>query len=243
MNGFATKPIDLEALLVEIARVLGIQTASTKAGADDRADEPVIDMKRALALWRTRERVERGMQRLLDENAGLTQELDRLAGLSARDGLRALAHRVRGVAANLGAVQLASTLAGLEDAATTEAPLALTARIAEVGGALSALRSEVAGWQGSVERPVAKEAAARCDTQAVLHHADTLLKALERGEFDDLTLARLLAAVGGHSASTLLGPLAEAIENFDGALAMTHLHTLIARMQAMDATRLHEAEA
>jgi hypothetical protein len=140
-------------------------------------------------------------------------------------------------------VQLAATLAGLEDAATTEAPLALTARIAEVGGALSALRSEVAGWQGSAERPVAKEAAARCDTQAVLHHADTLLKALERGEFDDLTLARLLAAVGGHSASTLLGPLAEAIENFDGALAMTHLRTLIARMQAMDATRLHEAEA
>lgn len=243
MNGFATKPIDLEALLVEIARVLGIQTASTKAGADDRADDPVIDMKRALALWRTRERVERGMQRLLDENAGLTQELDRLAALSARDGLRALAHRVRGVAANLGAVQLAATLAGLEDAATTEAPLALTARIAEVGGALSALRSEVAGWQGSVERPVAKEAAARCDTQAVLHHADMLLKALERGEFDDLTLARLLAAVGGHSASTLLGPLAEAIENFDGALAMTHLRTLIARMQAMDATRLLEAEA
>ncbi|MBC7208334.1 MAG: Hpt domain-containing protein, partial [Methyloversatilis sp.] len=214
-----------------------------KVGVDERADDPVIDMKRALALWRTRERVERGMRRLLDDNTGLTQELDRLAALSSRDGLRALAHRVRGVAANLGAVQLAATLAGLEDAAATELPLSLTTRIAEVGGALSALRSEVAGWHGAVEQPVAKEAEAPCDAQVVLRYADTLLKALERGEFDDLTLARLLAAVGSHSASALLGPLADAIENFDGALAMTHLRALIARMQAMDATRLHEAEA
>jgi len=243
MNGFATKPIDLEALYAETARVLGLRTAVTEDRADVRTEDPVIDMRRALALWRTHERVERGIQRLLDENAGLTQELDRLAALPARDGLRALTHRVRGVAANLGAVQLAATLGGLEDAATTEQPLALSARIADVGAALSALGSEVAGWRVVAERPVAKTTEAGCDVQAILHHADALLKALERGEFDDLTLARLLSAVGSHSASALLGPLAEAIENFDGPLAMTHLRTLIVGMQATDTPLMHETEA
>lgn len=136
MNGFATKPIDLEALYAETARVLGLRTAVTADSADVRTEDPVIDMKRALALWRTHERVERGVRRLLEENAGLPQELDRLAALPARDELRALTHRVRGVAANLGAVRLAAALAGLEDAAAAEHPPALSARIADVARAV-----------------------------------------------------------------------------------------------------------
>jgi PAS domain S-box-containing protein len=243
MNGFATKPIDLEALRSEIACVLGLRTGSTDARADVPVDDPVIDMKRALALWRTRERVERGMQRLLDENDGLTQELDRSARLPSRDGLRALAHRVRGAAANLGAAQLAATLAGLEHAAGTESQGSLISRVGEVGRALSALRSAIAGWRGEAEGPSAKEATTCWDPSVALRHAAALLLALERGEFDDLTLARLLAAVGSHSAGTPLGPLVEAIENFDGTLAMAHLRTLIDNIQAIDDATPHEAQS
>ncbi|HEY9192190.1 MAG TPA: ATP-binding protein, partial [Methyloversatilis sp.] len=228
MDGFAAKPIELDNLYPEIARVLGHATAPAVATVVAVPAEPVLDKARAMSIWRDETRVLNVFNRLIGDMADLSGTLTALAEAGARADMIALAHRFRGVSANVGATQLARRLGALEtalagdEACTAQAPL-----IEDVAHALDALRQEVARMQA--DRPEAEPAAVApsFDVEATLRHARTLLAALGRGEINEASLALLQDTVGRHDARRLLSGVSQAMDNFDLERAAAELEQLI----------------
>jgi hypothetical protein len=228
MDGFAAKPIELDNLYPEIARVLGHAPDPEAATVVAVPAEPVLDKARAMSIWRDEARVLNVFNRLIGDMDDLPGTLATLAEAGSHADMIALAHRFRGVSANVGASQLARRLAALESglvAATADAPV--VPLIEDVAHALNALRQEVARMAPA--QPVAEPAtgAPSFDAGATLRHARTLLSALGRGEIDEATLALLQDTVGRHDARRLLSGVSQAIDNFDLERAAIELERLI----------------
>ncbi|WP_159877322.1 PAS domain S-box protein [Aquitalea denitrificans] len=112
MNGFAIKPLDMATLRQEIARVIGLAPAD-KAASDtgDRA-LLLIDWAAATERWGDKARLSERIRRFLQDYQPLP---DRLLQADS-DSCRQHAHRLRGLAANLGLMQLQALAATVETA-------------------------------------------------------------------------------------------------------------------------------
>ena len=210
MNGFATKPVDPPALLAEMARVLGLAQAAV-AGEDAAAQD--IDLDAAIALWGSQHKVQARWRRLLADYHDVAAQL----AAQPAEARAALAHRLRGAAANLGLRRVAAAAAALEHGDGDIARLA--------DGLTAALQAVAAALPGALDTDVAPAT----DTPAALLHAqeaaallDKLQQACEHGELDDASLAAL-QAVWPHP---LLPALQQALDEFDFDAALQALAQL-----------------
>jgi PAS domain S-box-containing protein len=229
MDGFASKPVDWYALSHEIARVLGLQPVGATVAAPKGAGPQVLNRAAGEQRWGgNADEHQRALYRFDTDHAQGTGQLEALLQAGDGDALQAQAHRVRGVAANLGLERLAATLADIEKGAANggHAGLApLVARYAaDLEAALEAVRSR--------PRPEAQAAqdampAAGLDHAVVRLAADALQASLARGALDDAALASLSQALQGHVPPATLAPLQMAIDDFDFTLAGTRLATLL----------------
>jgi HPt (histidine-containing phosphotransfer) domain-containing protein len=157
------------------------------------------------------------------------------AGGDAQE-LRMLAHKARGVAANLGLEQLSDALAALELLAggadgSSPAPgeprlqAALDQMAGIVAAALAALR---AGTQPAPEAPAAPAQDSRVDLGRARRAGAALLQALARGALDDAALAALAAALAGHPAAARVDQVQSALADFDFDLAQQQLEAALA---------------
>ncbi|MES2261082.1 MAG: MHYT domain-containing protein [Pseudomonadota bacterium] len=136
MDGFASKPVDWPALSHEIARVLGLSDATAPAPASD-AGRRVLHRAAGLQRWDGKlEAYQGALHRFADAYGDGVQRLSVLHRAGDGPAMQALAHRMRGVAANLGLEQLARTLAELEDACAGADMAEVTAK-AEVAVAVA----------------------------------------------------------------------------------------------------------
>jgi PAS domain S-box-containing protein len=117
MDGFASKPVEMERLVAEIGRVTGLSRVGPPAPAPDRADGPrpdavaadggaapaadAIDWAQGLALWGRRATMARAIARFLGEHADAPDRLRRMLSPGDADVARALVHRMHGASANL----------------------------------------------------------------------------------------------------------------------------------------------
>ncbi|WP_342632560.1 ATP-binding protein [Marinobacter alkaliphilus] len=112
MDGFAIKPIDLPELTREIARVMGMEAY----GAVNQRDTTyigVVDDSVVSQLWPNAITHQKAVAHFLQSDDNQPLRLRQQAKLA---DAAALAHRLRGVAGNLGLKPLASILGGLESA-------------------------------------------------------------------------------------------------------------------------------
>ncbi|MDN2708091.1 PAS domain S-box protein [Janthinobacterium sp. SUN118] len=228
MDGFATKPVEWQALSHEIARVLGLDADPADAGAGPAAPagRRVLHHAGALQRWAGNESAYRGaLLRFASEHPRLPPAL--LAAIEAGSPapILALSHKLRGVAANLGLEQLAASLATLEQLCATSGPAPAQQRDETVGALLTQWPAALAAI-ARLAPPAAKaEALHASDLPAVRQAAGTLLQALRRGELDDAAQARLQQAMGAQAAR--LAPLVHAIDDFDFSLAQSLLHDVL----------------
>ncbi len=243
MDGFASKPVDWYALSHEIARVLGLETAAAIAAVKTSSLQ-VLNRAGAVQRWGgNEEALKAALCRFSAEHAGCATALAALCGAGDFVGLQAHAHRVRGVAANLGFEQLTALLGEIEQGA---ARCAAGADAASVTAALASLAPQVSLALGAVgrcaETPAPCEAlAAPLDRAAVDAAAGALQRSLARGALDDAALAHLGKALQGHVPPAALAPLQMALDDFDFALAASRLATLLARVSTTESQELsHE---
>jgi len=142
-----------------------------------------------------------------------------------------LAHKVRGVAANVGLEQLSDALSRLEQATNAvptderAAATALDASTAALGEALAAIRS------GSPQQPTAPdEAEAAYDLTRARRAGGVLLQALRRGALDDAALAGLAAALAGHPVAPRVAQIQGAIGDFEFDSALEQLEGVMATL-------------
>lgn len=230
MDGFATKPVEWQALSQEIARVLGLAAEAGDDGGEPAAPAGgrVLHHAGALQRWAGNDSAyHAALARFAREHPRLPPAL--LAAIEARDHAALLpqSHQLRGVAANLGLEQLAASLAALEQCCAGPAPAPATAQ--QLDETLGALLTQWPAAVAAIARlaPTALPAAtaAAFDAPAARQAASSLLHALRRGELDDAAQAQLQHAMGAQADA--LAPLQHAIDDFDFPLAQSLLHDLL----------------
>ncbi|MBB3119674.1 MHYT domain-containing protein [Pseudoduganella violacea] len=230
MDGFASKPVDWTALSHEIARVLGMKEADQPA-APAAAGRRLLNHGAGLARWGgDAAAYHTALARFAAGHAGAADALDALLRQGDLPAVQALAHKVRGVAANLGLEQLAATLARLEqEAGQADAVVALLPLAA---AQLATTLAAIGASQAESEALPAVPAEVPVTTPALLELRQTaaaLDKALARGALDDAALAQLGLALQDHAASTTLAKLQAALDDFDFALARQLLQEILAQ--------------
>src|SRR5690606_30686269 len=120
MDGFATKPVDLPQLLAEIARVTGHTVANAPVTPEQATsdflpfDPEVVDQKRALQRWGHKEAYGQALHKFVREKRRWLQDpaWEQAPGRPA--DCSAEAHRLKGVASNLGLSMLAAVCEQVE---------------------------------------------------------------------------------------------------------------------------------
>lgn len=108
MDGFAVKPINLPQLSHEIATVLGIESRPRKTAAT--ADQTtLVNHQLVQQLWQDTARHQAAAARFLNDPGNHPQALQQ-----STDDPMAAAHKLRGIAGNLGFTHLANALAEIE---------------------------------------------------------------------------------------------------------------------------------
>jgi CheY-like chemotaxis protein len=220
MDGFASKPIDLYELTAEIARVLGLKIHPPMAAGPASDELRALDRTRGLACWAgEREAYHRGLRRFAAEQADAAKVLHVMHGARDHAGLRALAHRVKGLAANLGLQRVAAVLDQIERAVTSHQDDGLADLLSQASGqlegALQAIRKEI----GPDAPASASQPARPIDINRLRNLGAGLMSSLGRGALDDKALAEFTAMLGGHVDAARLAELCDSIEdfNFDSA--------------------------
>ena len=226
MEGFASKPVERLRLLQEMARVLGLPGAPSAgaplpaalaatapvlppplplslaplASLPLAAPAPPIDWQRGLRAWGQPQALRQAIDRFLPDAWGLVAELQASGRASDWPRLTAVAHRLRGAAANLALVRLQAAAEGLERAAqSADAELARDA-LAAIAPALESVRE-------ALPPPAPEGATTACAPQAdparIAEAIDALEHSLARFEIAEAPLAQLLTALRGPDAQRL----------------------------------------
>ncbi|SFD73749.1 MHYT domain-containing protein [Massilia yuzhufengensis] len=233
MDGFATKPVDWFTLSHEIARVLGLdQQQADKDGVQIPGPaREVLNRRAGLHRWADKADVyAEALDHFGRQYGDLATTLQLHAAGGSHQELRMLAHKVRGVAANVGLEQLSDALSKLEQATNTvptderEAASALGASTAALGEALAAIRA------GSVTPTLAPEVLGAFDLARARRAGGVLLEALRRGALDDAALAGLAAALAGHPVAPRVAQVQGSIGDFEFDLALQQLEAVMATL-------------
>ncbi|WP_426071333.1 PAS domain S-box protein [Janthinobacterium sp. DSP2-3-3] len=234
MNGFASKPLEMHKLTVEIARLLDIAVAMPPpaAGAATRATAGQVNWQRGIALWGGRETLQRAIARFVQANgdcaAMLAAELERGGSSVAAH----LLHRIKGAAGNLCLVQVESLLGRIEQAIARQLPA--TELLVQLAAAFMALAGEL---EAATEAPPAQanatpDAAAPLDAPAFGALLRQAIASLEGGQLDDALMAQITAMLAPHGQQQRLQALASAIDDFEFARAVGVLRQLLAWLEA-----------
>ena len=233
MDGFAGKPLEPARLFLEMARVLGLpvgapalQPVPPPAGpAIAPSAQASIDWERGSRLWKQRALLCSAIARFASEHASTAAALQEQLAQGHLDGVRALAHRLRGAAGNLALPRLQRLAQRIEEAALAQDAAALSALVAVMPAALQAVVQALPGdATAAVQAPGAAQHAPLTPAQRTQAHAaaQALEQALARSELTQEPLDRL----GQLLPAAALGPLLEAIDCFDFDQARAQLQQL-----------------
>jgi HPt (histidine-containing phosphotransfer) domain-containing protein len=240
MDGFASKPIDWFALSHEIARVLGL--GSARQDLELPAQELMLLNRQAgLRRWSGKEDAYlEALAHFETQHAGVALLLSAQAAQADYRAMRMLAHRVRGVAANLGLELLADALGKLEalvDGDSGKLYPGTADTLQDSLARLCVLLDDVlAGIRAAQPLPAAKPARAvrpGVDLERAGRAGKVLRDALRRGGLDDAASAGLAAALAGHPLATRAAQVHAAIADFDFELALQQLDAVLGAIDDM----------
>ncbi|WP_231993178.1 MHYT domain-containing protein [Mitsuaria sp. 7] len=246
MDGFAVKPVEPARLFAEIARVLGLTPGRSPASAgpvpatrhsnDARiadASRGPLDWQQGLRLWGSVTAWQRGLRRFAEEQREGVARLHQLTHTRQWIEMRGLVHRWRGVAGSLAMpgllaaaqpVETALRLGRQEDLMALVDTLALA--LQNTLDAVAELDGTPSGFAASASMPLAEPSATAVAVAQELREKKTLIDrlaaALKRSELDDESLAALRSAFGADR----VGPLTQALDDFDFDAALLLLQSL-----------------
>ena len=124
MTGFASKPIDMNELTAEMARVLGVEQsfacAETEAQEDEDLGRKQVSFNKGLSLWGDEKLYMRELKHFAKQHENLAPNIAKLTKSQDFADIGRLAHAARGAASNLALIELSNTLATIESSALTD---------------------------------------------------------------------------------------------------------------------------
>jgi CheY-like chemotaxis protein/HPt (histidine-containing phosphotransfer) domain-containing protein len=180
VDAWAAKPIDVDQLVATLARVTGRAPAAPAAldttAAAAPAGVPGIDLQAVLPRFGGDFAAFAALlRRFAASQAGAPDEIRACLAGDERTRAGQVAHRLRGVAANLGAVEVAARALELEQALPGGDAAALGERLARLEDALRVVRDAADGLEAPRAQAAAAEAALAPEEDDALHRALALL--------------------------------------------------------------------
>jgi len=219
MDGFAIKPINLPELTREIARVIGIETGPAPKQHETH-EVIVVDDKVVAQLWPDAVAHQQAVARFIHSGDNQPQQLRRQ---TKTNEAAALAHRLRGLAGNLGLKPLASVLGSLESAFSLDQAVADS-----LWQSLEHQYSEVRQWLETqptgevIEPPKENSAAPEPDVDALTD----MIKLLQHGELPDHLLDKLKPMLPDHLAADVSAAMTDFEPEKAALLLQTYCDTL-----------------
>ena len=228
MNSFASKPLDLAALLAEMARLLGLAQAPQVEGSVTSSATGLFDWQRGASLWGGPLQMSQAIQRFLNDQYELVEQLSRMLENQDWDAGRSLAHRFRGAAGNLALTHLASLGLALEQAFSQRQGLPLSSLLEELAHTLAAVCAALP------KAPAAAMAAAVVDHKQLRAALQRMQQAISRGGLDDQALHDLTHGLQSAAQKETVAQIRLALDDFDFDLAQQALLDLLDQLADED---------
>jgi CheY-like chemotaxis protein len=240
MDGFAGKPVDWFALSHEIARVLGLGSFHPDPELPAQERMP-LNRQAGLRRWSNKQDAYLEALAHFDvQHAGVAQALAAQAAHADYRSLRMLAHKVRGVAANLGLELLADALGKLEALVDGDsgklypgAEQTLHDTLAQLCVLLDGALTGIRAAQPAPSAKAVQAAGPSVDLERAKRAGSVLRDALRRGGLDDAASAGLAAALTGHPLASRAAQVHAAIADFDFDLALQQLDAVLGAIDDM----------
>lgn len=225
MDGFAIKPIDINEITSELARLTGVPARQVRRKLAKPAEVPaLIDADRLKTLWATPQAHATALARFLNDHSNTPEHLKALFDTGRYDQARLAMHRIKGTSGNLCLTQLVGIVADIEKLLAAQQTEAAARHIAHYSAAFQALSNVPASVPTYTERhadsPTA--AAGEPDTAALA----LLVQKLQRGQ----TPSDLLESARPHLPAAVYEQAYEALDNFEpetaAAVLAAHLKQL-----------------
>jgi len=210
MDGFASKPVDLHLLTLEIARLLNIPVAPDVATTPrplPGVRGSVIDWSRGQQLWGSEARHHAALRQFLVDFSNIASRLRQL--LDRPDELQAQLHRLKGAAGNLALSRVANLSGALESDLSAGQDETIKNRLDQLSDELVNVAETLA--QLSPVTEAARPAGPSADPSHLQPLLQTMDEALARGELPEAALAALSALLPGSE----LAALDQAINAFE----------------------------
>ncbi|WP_347507517.1 response regulator [Pseudomonas anguilliseptica] len=209
MNGFASKPLDLPALLAEMARLLGTTQEPGAVEHTAAATSGLFDWQRGASLWGGPVQMSQAIQRFLAEQDALVEQLGSMLEKNDWDTGRSLAHRFRGAAANLALTHLSGLGQAIEQAFN---------------------RREGLHLRSLLQVPATTTETQTLDLEQLRAALLRLQHAVSRGGLDDQALDCLSLGLQGAQQKKALARIRQALDDFDFEQAQQALSELLQQL-------------
>jgi two-component system, sensor histidine kinase and response regulator len=232
MDGFANKPIDIQVLIGEMARVLNeVPTALQLDHAQNspsNGQSQQIHMKKGLALWRDRSVYLDELSTFSQQNHNLSSRFSNYLSNEEYAELYALAHAIKGTAGNLALIPLSKIMTTLERAAQDKDEHQCHNSIESLDvlfpHILNELQQLTESEANGTENKQQEGPPILTNTQ-LLPLLETLIKAVESYEIDDNTIDLIISGAPKHLKPQVVD-IAQSISNFDFDKAIESISAL-----------------
>ncbi|WP_426360255.1 ATP-binding protein [Pseudocolwellia sp. HL-MZ19] len=191
MDGFASKPVDIDEVYIELAKVLGVTVSITEtAEVSSQSPSKLVDCDKGTKLWGSKERLFEELDLFMSTYANVTKELKELFSNKEWKSISQVSHTLKGLTGNLALTTLHRTFSAIEQASNRKDELLCNAHIEKSGTILLNLEALI------LERKKTETEGKTQDNKALLTTEEwlTLLEALdhmiEYQGFDEKLIAK-----------------------------------------------------
>ena len=231
MDGFAHKPIDIQLLIAEMARVLKIQphySSSITEHSELEGTFTQISYDKAITLWGSYPVYLAELARFTKEYSDVSKQLAELYETSNHSELKKLAHKLRGVSGNLGLMKIHQSASLIEQGSVTKNEITLNTEITRLHSAFETLLIEQEQLEATFKLHNNETQSSRktvIDTNKVLSMIDQLIVLTENGEVDEDKLSELEAGIDGDNHGLVL-KVKQSVLDFEFLIARNELNIL-----------------
>lgn len=231
MNGFATKPLNLPALLQEIARVMGLTPTVPKEHHAEPQNSSLIDWETGVSLWGSSVRLRRALLSFLSD-LQTRYPLDEIKQASPNwEIVLSSLHGIRGTSGNLGLPQVCALSAELEEKIRHGQTRQMRGRIEQLQEMFSRIAHELSqnGAPASSSEP---QHVVAPPSDLVLNHLHALHNSVLLNELDEPSLQVICQYLESTGQTDTLNNLNNTIDVFDFIQASIILSALIKDLDA-----------
>jgi PAS domain S-box-containing protein len=229
MDGFANKPIDINALTVEMARVLNIDNIkhtpieATKPEAElSNTNKKQIHVKKGLGLWGDTSAYLDELNRFVSLNQSLSVVLSNHLKNKEFDAAIQLAHATKGSSSNLALLEITRQATIIESMARAKNREGCLLAIEQLTINMDAFKEELHTLNEAHKTDLSTatgSASTNTSTEALLGMIDELLQLTHAGEIDDEKLDQLVKSIEANERNKALTVKNTILDfDFDSAL-------------------------